>query len=183
MIEQTFDPDWQLRPNNLNPSGEGPRREDFKKITGAFTAFIPGMRFQMKRTMLCGDKVLVVSRVTGTVANPVGADEIPFFPGIPANALTGKSFETFAIDLHQIKNGRLRQAWHIEDWSNTGVSHMLRGGPPINIFDQETLQTDVRINRGPIIQSAITPKAIPQVSTQQIDFCIILDCSDFNLTS
>ena len=151
-----------MRPNSLNPSGVGPRRENFKKITGAFTAFIPDIKFQMKRTLLCGDKVLVVSRVTGTVANPVGAEEIPFFPGIPANALTGKSFETFAIDLHQIKNGRLRQAWHIEDWSNTGVSHMLRGDPPINMFDEVMLRTPVDIQYEAVYNSlgGVRPETI-----------------------
>ena len=62
-----------------------------------------------------------MNQVSGKAANPAGGDEIPVFPGVPAEKLVGKEFETFAIDLHQFKNGMLKNVYHIEDFSNTAV--------------------------------------------------------------
>ena len=137
LVGSTLAEDWQLRPNSLNPSGTGPGRQNAKTLFGLLNTFLPNLRFERKRTLLCGDKVLVVSKVTATVDNPTGAPEIPLFPGVPAQSLAGKSFETMAIDLHLIKNGRMRQAWHIEDWA-TAVSQMVNRTPPQDLgFGQD----------------------------------------------
>ena len=120
--------DWQSRPNLLNPSGTGPGRDNFKSLTGALNMFIPNVKFERKQNLLCGDKVVVVSKVTGTVNNPANVEEIPLFPGIPAERVVGKSFETMAIDLHLVKNGRMKQVWHVEDWA-TALTQMVNGSP------------------------------------------------------
>ena len=120
--------DWQSRPNLLNSSGTGPGRDNFKSLTGALNMFMPNIKFERKQNLLCGDKVVVVSKVTGTVNNPANVEEVPLFPGIPAERVVGKSFETMAIDLHLIKNGRMKQAWHVEDWA-TALAQMVNGSP------------------------------------------------------
>ena len=80
--------------------------------------------------MSCGDKVIVLSKVTATVEGvPEGMEEIPFWPGIPAEKLIGKSFETLALDIQVIADGKIKQSWHMEDWA-TALTQMLYGTPP-----------------------------------------------------
>ena len=173
-----MDNDWQLRVNNINPAGEGPGVDGFKMITGVFNAFMPDLKFERKRSLLCGnDKVLVVSKVTGTVTNPSGVDEIPLFPGIPAPAIVGKRFETFAIDLHKFTNGQMRQAWHIEDWSNTGVSSMLRDGPPADVFDEAPLKPTKAPRLGPGINLPSQGPARRPNTIEQVFHAICISCS------
>ena len=56
-------------------------------------------------------------------------DEIPIFPGIPVEKLIGKKFETLALHLHRIVDGRMKQNFHIEDWQ-TAVDQMVNDKPP-----------------------------------------------------
>ena len=56
-------------------------------------------------------------------------DEIPIFPGIPIKKLIGKKFETLALHLHRIIDGRMKQNFHIEDWQ-TAVNQMVNDKPP-----------------------------------------------------
>ena len=37
-------------------------------------------------------------------------------PGIDPENIKGKSFDTMAIDIHEVENGKIKKTWHIEDW-------------------------------------------------------------------
>ena len=71
--------------------------------------------------------------VLGTVkgAPPGRGDEVPTWPGIPASRLEGKKFQTFAIDFHNIRDGLIKQTWHLEDYG-TALIEMISGSPAPN---------------------------------------------------
>ena len=131
IIAQAIAEDWQTRPNFLNPvEGEGPGQKDFPRLTGFFGLVFSTVKFTRMLTLLCGDKVVVISRFDGTIRGPPpGMEEVPPFVGIPAERLIGKSFTTFATDIHEIRNGLLKQTWHQEDYS-TALVQMINGTPP-----------------------------------------------------
>merc|ERR1712088_1116394 len=52
----------------------------------------------------------------------------PFFPGIEPSEVVGKNFETLAVDIHSIVDGKIQQSYHIEDW-RTAVYQMIKGEP------------------------------------------------------
>jgi len=118
LLAETMHRDWNVRPNPLNPTGKGPYREGFKSITESFGTFIPDTKFDRQHTLLCGDRVAVLSKLTGTINPPPRTESIPFFPGIPVDKIKGKRFESAALDIHVVKDGLTKQAWHIEDWAN-----------------------------------------------------------------
>ena len=74
----------------------GPGANGFKTLMGFFGALLPDLKFKRQHTLLCGDRVTVLSKITGTVPKklPQGIDAIPFFPGIPLENALGKKFET-----------------------------------------------------------------------------------------
>ena len=50
--------------------------------------------------------------------------ELPFWPGVPADKLIGKSFEINAQDVHIIdENGLIKRSWHIEDYAQVEKIH------------------------------------------------------------
>merc|ERR1712129_617406 len=75
------------------------------------------------------DKVVVLLKVSGTIEKaPEGQEFIPFFPGIAPSEVVGKNFETLAVDIHSIVDGKIQQSYHIEDW-RTAVYQMIKGEP------------------------------------------------------
>ena len=107
---------------------------------GAFGTFIPDTKFERQHTFLCGDRVVVLSKFTGTVNPPEGTTAIPFFPGISVDKLNGKSFETATLDIHLIKDGLTKQAWHLEDWASA-VDQMVNDKPAPDMgFDDSYIQ-------------------------------------------
>ena len=53
-----------------------------------------------------------------------GMTELPFWPGVPADKLIGKSFEINAQDVHIIdENGLIKRSWHIEDYAQVEKIH------------------------------------------------------------
>ena len=87
--------------------------------------------------MLCGDRVVVVSKMVGTLTkNPPGPG-VPFFPEVPLDKVLGKKIEIMAIDIHFMKDGKFHQSWHIEDFAS-GVDQALNGASPPDFgFDEE----------------------------------------------
>ena len=68
---------------------------------------------------------------------------MPLFAGVEADLVTGKRFETLAIDFHQIENGRMANAWHAEDWA-TAISQMINQSPPNDLgFDSQFIPGQV----------------------------------------
>ena len=78
---------------------------------------IPGGKLDRKKTLICGNTVLVMSEFYGTINPPPNFEEVPFFPGIPRERVVGKEFRTLTLDYHLIdKDGRIAQSHHIEDF-------------------------------------------------------------------
>ena len=93
---------------------------------------------ERKATLVHEDKVIVLSKISGTIAGALpDFNELPQFPGIPVEKLIGKKFETIALDIHKIVDGKIKQTYHVEDWQ-TAAGQMLIGTPvPDFGFDRE----------------------------------------------
>jgi len=126
MLEETVHKDWSSRPNYINlVDGKGPGLNGLKSLTGLFNQIISNMKFEMRRVWIHADKVFVLSKVSGKVTGkPRGSNEIPLFPGIPADKIMNKEFTTIALDIHTIVDGKIKQSYHIEDWK-TALEQML----------------------------------------------------------
>ena len=64
MIRQTVSDDWQVRPF---PFKSGPGWKNVAGMTDFVSTYIPDLKHERKLSLLCGDKAVVVSKVTGTV--------------------------------------------------------------------------------------------------------------------
>jgi hypothetical protein len=117
LLEKTVHKDWNTRPNWLNPMGtDGPGREGLKKHLGLMTQMIRNVKVERKHMFLCGDRVVVLSKMSGEIGDvPSGFDEFPCFPGINPDKIRGKYFETMGIDVHVVTGGLIKQSWHVED--------------------------------------------------------------------
>ena len=116
------------------PFKSGPGWKSVAGMTDFVSTYIPDLKHERKLTLLCGDKAVVVSKVTGTVQGPppprisilqsvLGFEpqqeqEVPFFPGIPASTVSGKQFETIAIDVQRVRDEKISQSWHLTDWAS-----------------------------------------------------------------
>jgi len=126
MLEETVHDNWSSRPNYINlVDGKGPNVNGLKSLSGLFAKMMPNLKFEMKRVWLHADKVIVLSKVFGTITGkPQGSNEIPLFPGIPADKIMNKEFTTVALDIHKVVDGKIQQSYHIEDWK-TALEQML----------------------------------------------------------
>lgn len=82
----------------------GPR----DKVIGAISGFhkaIPDLKWEIREVLVSGDRIVVRGEASGT---PAGT-----FMGVPH---AGKSFKVMSIDIHQVRDGKLLRAWHVEDW-------------------------------------------------------------------
>ena len=131
LLSETIHDDWNVRPNPLNiEEGTGPGINGLAGIAGLFATIMPDLKFERKQTLINFDKVVVLSLVSGTVTNPLpGQSELPLFPGIPVESLIGKRFETLALDIQTIVDGKIKQSFHVEDWA-TALNQMLNDTPP-----------------------------------------------------
>ena len=127
--KQLVHDDWVLRPNIISPLEKGPGLNGLKQIAGFFAKLIPDFKAENKARILHEDKVIVLSKISGTVAGALpGSNELPQFPGVPVEKLIGKKFQTLALDIHKIVDGKIKQSFHIEDWQ-TALAQMLNGTP------------------------------------------------------
>ncbi|MEZ5658269.1 MAG: ester cyclase [Burkholderiaceae bacterium] len=79
------------------------------QVAGAIKGFhqaIPDLRWQIKELLVSGDSVIVRGEASGTPAGELF--------GV---AHGGKSFRIMSIDIHRIRDGRIAQSHHIEDWA------------------------------------------------------------------
>jgi predicted ester cyclase len=102
LLDQILAPDWVDFP--LNP-GQGPGRDAFKPVIAGFNKTIAGLKITNDDIIESGDKVVVRSTIEGTQAGD--------FAGFPSK---GRPFKIMAIDIHQLKDGKIVRTWHIEDW-------------------------------------------------------------------
>ncbi len=81
-------------------------RTAFLKQVGGFMELIPDLAWRIEEVIASGDRYVVRSRATGT---PRGA-----FFGVPPS---GKKFDIMTIDIHTVRDGRIAQTYHVEDWA------------------------------------------------------------------
>ena len=101
--EQLLAPDYQSCWGVL--PGECWGRDQSMKVVGSFAKSIPDMRFDIKEVLVAGNRVIVRGEVSGTPSGELF--------GVPH---TGRSFRIIALDIQTIKDGRIAQTYHLENW-------------------------------------------------------------------
>src|SRR5258708_7752933 len=101
--EQLLAPDYQSCWGVL--PGECWGRDQSMKVVGNFAKSIPDMRFDIKEVLVAGDRVIVRGEVFGTPSGELF--------GAPH---TGRSFRILALDIQTIRDGRIAQTYHLENW-------------------------------------------------------------------
>src|SRR6266852_5820992 len=101
--EQLLSPDYQSCWGVL--PGECWGREQSMKVVGNFARSIPDMKFDIKEVLVSGNRVIVRGEVSGTPSGDLF--------GVPH---TGKSFRIMAIDIQTIRDGKMVQTYHLENW-------------------------------------------------------------------
>lgn len=86
------------------PGGCWGKEQSIKTIAN-FAKTVPDMKFDIKEVLVSGNRVVVRGEVTGTPAGD--------FFGAPH---AGKSFKILAIDVQTIKDGKIAQTYHLENW-------------------------------------------------------------------
>ena len=111
--------------------------QGLKLITGFLGDVMPNIEYERKKEWFHEDMVVVLSKVSATVAGARRGDkEILPFPGINPQDLTGEKFETLGISIHRIVGGKIKQTYHIDEWQ-LAVNQMLSSKPvPDFGFDQ-----------------------------------------------
>ncbi len=95
--------DWQ---SIGDYSGKFKTTDAFVGQLGGFAKLIPNLTWKIEEMIQAGNKVIVRGRATGTPKGPLfGVDG------------KGKSFEMMTIDIHTMKDGKVSQTFHVEDWS------------------------------------------------------------------
>ena len=95
-------------------SGKSKSADAFIGQLGFFSKLIPDLNWKIEEMIQAGDRVIVRGRASGTPKGPLfGVDG------------QGKSFEIMSIDIHTLKNGKIAQTFHVEDWA--GALRQLKG--------------------------------------------------------
>jgi len=95
--------DWK---SYADYSGDYQVREEYLPISEGIAAFMPDLQFTIEAMHQDGNFVTVRSR---SIATPAGE-----FLGIDPE---GRSFDIMNIDIHELRDGKLVNLWHIEDWA------------------------------------------------------------------
>ena len=85
--------------------GAAADRRWFTAVFKSIGEAVPNLRWTIEDIKVIGNQIVVRGRATGT---PTG----DFWGAKP----TGKSFNTMAIDIFTVKNGKLASAFHVENW-------------------------------------------------------------------
>jgi predicted ester cyclase len=101
--EQLIAPDYQSCSGVL--PGECWGRDQSMKVVGNFAKSIPDMKFDIKEVLVAGNRVIVRGEVSGTPSGDLF--------GVPH---AGRSFRIMAIDIQTIRDGRIAQTYHLENW-------------------------------------------------------------------
>lgn len=115
LIGQIVDARWVDIPS---PEGTPPGPEGLTKLYTMLTSTFPDLGIQIKDVIEQGDKVVVRSEITGTQK---GA-----FLGKPTK---GRQMRIQAIDIHEVRDGKILRTWHTEDWM-TGLHQLGVLGSP-----------------------------------------------------
>ncbi|KAL3930345.1 MAG: hypothetical protein SGPRY_001575 [Prymnesium sp.] len=119
LVKEAFHEDWNTRPNPLDPEGGGKMGENWPgsmavpKVLASWGKEINELKFARQLNLISGDKVVVVSKASGTCT---GEAPSSVFPGLSSEQLKDKKFETLAIDAHKIVDGKIKASYHYEAW-------------------------------------------------------------------
>lgn len=80
-------------------------RDQLAEVFKGMGSTVPDLRWEIKDIQVLGNQIVVRGRATGT---PV----MEFWGAKP----TGKSFDTMAIDIFTVQDGKLASAYHVENW-------------------------------------------------------------------
>ena len=107
----------------------------------SLTEFIvPDFKFERRATLLFRNRITIMFKLSGTITNIEGFPELPMFPGIPSEKLLGKKFDTRAIYIQIIRDGKVKQEYWIKDWA-AALNQILNGYPPSDFgLDEEFLK-------------------------------------------
>lgn len=101
LLAKAANPDYRSYHTNEDWLTRDQLAEVFKMIGSA----VPDLRWTIEDIQTFGEQIVVRGKATGT---PTGE----LFGVKP----TGKSFNTMAIDIFTVKNGKLASAYHVENW-------------------------------------------------------------------
>jgi predicted SnoaL-like aldol condensation-catalyzing enzyme/predicted ester cyclase len=101
LLAKACNPDYRSYHTNEDYLTRDQLTDVFKMIGAA----VPDLRWTIEDIQALGAQIVVRGKATGT---PTG----DFWGAKP----TGKSFNTMAIDIFTVKNGKLASAYHVENW-------------------------------------------------------------------
>lgn len=101
LLAKATNPDYRSYSTNEDWLGRDQLAEVFKMLGSA----IPDLCWTIEDIQTFGDQIVVRGKATGTPKHEL-------FGVKP----TGKSFNTMALDLFTVKNGKLTTAYHVENW-------------------------------------------------------------------
>ena len=80
-------------------------RDQLAAVFRGMGTSVPDLRWEIRDIKVLGDQIIVRGQATGTPAQE-------FWGAKP----TGKSFDTMAIDIFTVTEGKLARAYHVENW-------------------------------------------------------------------
>jgi predicted ester cyclase len=95
-------------------SGKANTRAGLTEMFGGLHQLIPDLTWKIEEILQTGDRYVVRGRASG-------APKAPFF-GVDGK---GRSFTIMSIDIHTMKDGRIAESFHVEDWA--GAMKQLSG--------------------------------------------------------
>ena len=101
LLAQAANPDYR----SFHTNEDSLSREQLVEVFKMIGAAVPDLRWTIEDIQTIGDQIIVRGKATGT---PTGK----FWGANP----TGKSFNTMAIDIFTVKDGKLASAYHVENW-------------------------------------------------------------------
>jgi predicted SnoaL-like aldol condensation-catalyzing enzyme/predicted ester cyclase len=101
LLAKACNPDYR----SFHTNEDSLSRDELTGIFEIIGASVPDLRWTIEDIQTFGDKIMVRGKATGT---PTGE----LWGAKP----TGKSFNTMAIDIFTVKNGKLSTCYHVENW-------------------------------------------------------------------
>lgn len=111
-----------------NGSAGSKTKEQLVGQLGFFWNLVPDLKWEIQEIINTKDRYVVRSIATGT---PKGD-----FMGTPTDG--SKSFKILTIDIHTVKDGKIQQTYHVEDWI-TAIGQLALPKP--KEISQETMNT------------------------------------------
>lgn len=102
LLDQATNPDYR----SCSTLTDCLDRESLGNVFKIMGKMVPNLKWEIMEVWVAEDKIIVLGEASGTPTET--------FFGIEP---TGKSFTTISIDVFTVKNGKLSQAYHVENWA------------------------------------------------------------------